>query len=365
MLRWTRALGAATVLAAAALLIGCEDTPLTPKDDWTLTIVAQPSVVTLESGEATSTIVATVANDTGVPQSGVSVIFSNAGGVLDPENGVVETDGAGRATATLTVRQADPDSIDVVASSGALSDSVTVTKSDAPENAPPTAVITAFPVNEQIHGELVTFDGSGSSDPEGSGITMYRWRITSSNPDAGTSNPREFEGPTLESISIPSTGVPAFENVQDLSVKLSVTDDPTAPVKFENQRPFSYRSEATLTYKIVAVRCPVNAKPVARIQGGPFNLSGGGQTTVSLTLNGSLSSDADGAIASYAWTCGSSGPNPPSQPTATCTYPVSSTQQTFTATLVVVDEGLPADGNCPARPAEQSTQVSVQIVVRP
>lgn len=361
MLRWTRALGAAAVLAAAALLIGCEDTPLTPGEGWTLTIVAQPSVVTLENGEATSTLVVTVANDTGVPQSGISVIFSNAGGELSPENGSVETDGAGRATATLTVRQADPESIDVVASSGALSDTVTVTKSDAPENEAPTAVITAFPLTEQVQGQTVVFDGSGSSDPEGGGITMYRWRITSTNPDSGTFNPREFEGPTLESISIPSTGAPAFDNVQDLSVKLSITDDPTAPQKFELGRPFSYRSEATISYKIVAVSCASNTRPVAVIAGAETqSIPGNGQATVDVQLNGTLSHDAETDIGAYTWSCGNGAAPPLSQPVVTCTYPVGTTSRTFTATLVVSDQGN-GSGQC----IQTSTQDSVSIVVLP
>src|SRR5262245_28262449 len=110
--RGARALAGALIVAAGLLLIGCEDTPLTPGEDWTLAIAAQPTVVTLEGGEATSTIIATVVNATGVPQSGVSVIFTNAGGVLSSGAAGVETDGAGRAITTLTVHEADPNSIE-------------------------------------------------------------------------------------------------------------------------------------------------------------------------------------------------------------------------------------------------------------
>ena len=361
MHRWTRALGAATALAAAALLlIGCEDTPLTPGEGWTLSIVAQPSVVSLDQGDAVSTLVATVANDKGVPQSGISVIFSNAGGVLSPDGGTVETDGAGRATATLTVRQSDPDSIDVEASSGALSDTVTITKSEVAENGAPTAVITAFPPNEQTPGGTVVFDASTSTDPEGDPITLFRWRITSTNPDAGVTNPREIEGPDEESVSFPGSGL-AFDNIQNLSVQLSVTDDPTAPTKFQLGRPISYRDDATMTYKIVAVSCASNTNPVAVIAGAETqSVPGNGQATVDVQLNGSLSHDSETAIGTYTWSCGNGGAPPVSQPIVTCTYPVGTTARTFTATLVVSDLGN-GSGQC----IQSSTQDSVSIVVLP
>src|SRR5262245_2507478 len=184
--RGKRALAGALTIAAAALLIGCEDTPLTPGEDWTIGVVAQPSVVTLDaSGEATSTIVATVANATGIPQSGVSVIFTNAGGELSSGASDVETDGAGRATATLTVRDGDPDPVEVKAISGALSGTVTITKSTADPNLNPIADIDATPASEQVQGGAVVFDGSGSSDPDENGaITFYKWTVSSNNPDA-------------------------------------------------------------------------------------------------------------------------------------------------------------------------------------
>jgi hypothetical protein len=369
MARWTRVLGVASALAAAALLIGCEDTPLTPGEDWTIDVVAQPSVVTIPvDGVATSTLIATVANDTGVVQSGVSVIFTNAGGTLASGSEGVETDGGGRAVDTLTISATDPDEIEITVVSGSLTDTVTVTKGSGQGNLPPTAVIQALPAGEQVAGQSVIFDGSGSSDPdEGDVITVYRWRISSDNPDDNVNNPRVFEGPGLESIGIPGGGVDggAFTKFpQNLNVELSVTDDPLGPFKLLHGG-LIYRTTVTIPYRIVDVRCAPNTKPVARIAGGPFNLSGNGQATVTITLNGALSNDAEGAIASYFWTCGSGGTLPPSQPTATCTYPVGTTAKTFTATLVVTDEGLPASGTCDAQDPELSTQASVQITVSP
>lgn len=361
MSRWTRALGAAAALSAAVLLIGCEDTPLTPGEDWTMDVVAQPSVVSLEDGEATATIIATVVDDTGVPQSGVSVIFSNAGGELTSGSGGVETDGAGRAVDTLTVRDADPDSIEVTATSGGLTDTVIVSKSTAEPDLPPVAEIEATPSGQQVHGQAVLFDGSGSSDPdEGDVITMFRWRITSDNPDTGAGNPRVYEGPGLESITVPAAGVPAFNNVQNLTVELSVTDDPSAPTKFALGRPFTYRATTSILYAITNTTC-TNQKPVASIAGADSQtVHGNGQPTVTFQLDGSLSTDADGGIATYTWTCGNGTAPSGSTAVVTCTYAVDNVTRSFNPTLVVTDVGNPV-GQC----IQQSTQDSITVVVVP
>jgi hypothetical protein len=360
-----RALAGALTVVAGLMLIGCEDTPVTPGDGWTIDVVAQPSVVTIDpdSGEATSTLIATVANDTGIPQSGVSVIFSNAGGTLSSGASGVETDGAGRATTTLTVGESDPDSIVVTVSSGALTDTVTVTKSTAAVNHPPTAVIHATPASEQAVGQTVVFDGTSSTDPDdGDIITMYRWRITSTNPDTGVGNPRTLEGPGLASVGIPSSGVPAFTNVQDLTVELSVTDDPTAPTKFALGRPFSYRASTTIPYKIVGASCSSNAKPVAVIAGPETQVrNANGAPTVSIILDGSLSTDAEGPIAAYIWTCGNgAAPVNSTDPTTTCTYSAGTIARSFTASLQVKDQGING-GQC----VQLSTIDTVTITVNP
>jgi hypothetical protein len=360
--RSARRFAAALALAAGALVVtSCEDTPLTPGEDWTIDIVAQPSVVTLdETGEAQATIVATVANDTGVPQSGVSVIFSNAGGTLASGSGGVETDGAGRAVDTLTIHGTDPDEIEVTASSGSLTDTVTVSKSTAEPNLPPVAAIQATPADEQVHGQPVRFDGSGSSDPdEGDVITVYRWRITSTDPD-GATNPLEFPGAGLSSIAFPGTG-PAFNNVQDLTVELSVTDDPTAPAKLALGREIVYGSTISILYKIVDTTCASNRKPTAVIAGAETqSINGNGQATVNFQLNGALSTDPEGAIDTYTWSCGNGSAAPPSSPTATCTYDVDNVTRSYTATLTVTDLGN-AQGAC----IQTSTQDSITVVVLP
>ncbi|HJQ98391.1 MAG TPA: Ig-like domain-containing protein, partial [Candidatus Polarisedimenticolaceae bacterium] len=206
--RGARVLVGALVLGVAAVSIGCEDTPFTAGEDWTISVEANPSVVTLEDDEtpSTSTITATVVNATGVAQSGVSVSFTPAGGTLSPS--LVETDGAGRATTTLTIGSSDPDSIKVTATSGAVSGDATVTKSTA-ESTLPVADIDVTPPTEQVQGGAVVFDGSGSTD-EGGGITFYKWTISSNNPDAALpGGVGVFKGAGLTSIGFPGGGRPA------------------------------------------------------------------------------------------------------------------------------------------------------------
>src|SRR5262249_61562498 len=53
-------------------------------------------------------------------------------------------------------------------------------------------------------GGAVVFDGSASTDPDKNDIiTMYRWVLTSTNPDAGMPNPFIAEGPGVSGLSFP------------------------------------------------------------------------------------------------------------------------------------------------------------------
>jgi hypothetical protein len=108
----------------------------------------------------------------------------------------------------------------------------------------------------------------------------------------------------------------------------------------------------------VTVNCPDNPAPIAVIvPSGPTALVGPPSSTVTITLDGSSSSDGDG-IAEYAWSCGN-GQIIASQPQAICSYTVDSvsgTVDTYTASLIVTDGR--------AAPCEESsTQVSITITV--
>ena len=80
MTRPTSRLAALSVAAAVLFATtGCEDTPVTAGEGWTIDVIAEPPSVP-DEGEAQVEITALVANDVGIPQSGVTVVFSTEGG---------------------------------------------------------------------------------------------------------------------------------------------------------------------------------------------------------------------------------------------------------------------------------------------
>jgi hypothetical protein len=364
----------AALLAPVMFLSGCEDTPLSAGKDYTMTLIAQPQTVVVNPAvgidSAQASILATVLNADSVPQQGITVYFSNKGGgsLTSGVNGV-KTNSSGIAADTLTVTADDPAEIDVIATSAALTATIKVTKSTVGVNNPPTAEISVTPATSQATGQSVIFDGSGSSDPdEGGSITMYKWVITSTNPDDGEDNPIIVEGPGVSDVAFPSGALTAFVNVQNLTVTLLVTDDPNAPAIYAAGQPVAYRAQQTVPYSITAVRCSDNTKPTAVIAGAAIqSLFGAAQSLQTLHADGTLSHDAETAIQSYTWNCGNG-----SEPTlvgdgskAECAYVVDQTARTYTLTLVVSDRGtgLPVGG--PYDCVEQSTAASIQVVVSP
>jgi len=343
-------LGAA-FLAALLAAVGCEDTALTPGEDYTMTLVARPAAVLIddENPEGQASIVASVFSDTGVPQKGISVIFSSNGGVLASGNTGIKTDGDGNAIDTLTLSASSPAEITVTATSAALSETVTVNKTSTPENHPPVATILANPATEQAVGRLVTFNGGTSTDPDaGDGIDVYDWVITSSAPDPGKVNP------IVNHAAASAVSFPSFVNPQTLTVNLVVID-----------RNAESSAPAQKIYTIVAQLCSDNPKPVADIAGGTQTVFGAVGSTKTVTLDGTPSTDTNGPIQSYTWTCGNGvAPVPVGGNGAivTCAYVVEAAQHTYVPTLIVFDQGfgLPAM-NC----QQQSTPDSVQVVVGP
>jgi hypothetical protein len=364
---------AALVLAGGAFLSSCEDSPLTAGADYTMTLIAQPQAVLVNPAagidSGTSTLIATVLNADSVPQSGITVFFSNEGGTLASGANGVKTNGSGVAIDTLTVTADDPATFDVTATSASLTESVTITRTTVATNHPPVAGIIASPDGQQAVGEQVIFDGSGSSDPdEDDIITMYKWIITSTNGDAGEPNPIVAEGPGVSGISFPSDLRDAFENVQNLNVTLMVTDDPAAPETFADGGVVAYRSQTTIPYQIVAVSCDANDAPTAVIAGGSTQqVFGGSGSTQSFQLDGSLSTDPETPIETYTWNCGNgslplegAGPGK-----AICRYFVDGVPRTYTATLVVTDRGTGTLSGGQYECAKSSTAATVQVVVSP
>jgi len=142
-------------------------------------------------------------------------------------------------------------------------------------------------------GVALTFDGSASSDPDGT-IVSYSWDFG----DGGTGS-----GVT------PSYTYGANGNY---TVTLTVTDNQSAT------------GSATSTVSIGAVNKP----PVANA-GGPYS----GTVNTALTFDGSGSSDSDGNIVSYNWDFGDGNTGTGVSPSHTYT-----TNGTFTVNLTVTDD---------------------------
>jgi PKD repeat protein len=144
-------------------------------------------------------------------------------------------------------------------------------------------------------GETVTFDGTGSSDPDGS-IASYSWNFGDGNSGTGPSPTHTYT----------SAGM--------FNVTLMVMDDIGAT------------DSAASTADIVAQ--PVNRPPVADAN-GPYT----GTVGDSITFDGSASNDPDGSIVDYSWDFGDG--NTGSGETPTHTY---NSDGNYTATLTVTDD---------------------------
>ena len=302
-------------LVTLVCAVGCEDTALTPGTDFTMTLLASPSTVAVDE---TSTITATVLSDTGVPAQGITVLFGTTSGELTPTGTGVTTNSDGNAIAHLKVLSTSPAETTVTAVSGTLTQTVKITKGSIPVNHPPVAVIVATPATEQRIGQLVVFDGSTSTDPDaGDSIADFHWVITSS---LGSSAPFPYDqhGPTVS-----FTGIPA---AQVLTVNLTVTDQ---------------HGLTSVAQKIYTIRdCATNVAPVATIQETDLAVHAAVGQLATVTLHGSLSTDSDGTITEYLWTCGNGvAAQPPGNtaPTVTCSYTVLPNSATYTVSLIVRD----------------------------
>lgn len=141
-------------------------------------------------------------------------------------------------------------------------------------------------------GVALTFDGSGSSDPDGT-IVSYSWDFGDGNTGTGVS---------------PSHTYGANGNY---TVSLTVTDNQSAT------------GTATTTATIGAVNKPPVANP-----GGPYS----GTINTALSFDGSGSTDSDGTIVSYSWDFGDGNTGTGVSPSHTYTA-----AGTFTVSLKVTD----------------------------
>jgi PKD repeat protein len=191
----------------------------------------------------------------------------------------------GTYTATLTVTDTDGDK-------DTSSQTITVNE---PPNVPPTATIGSSGSGGQAP-YAVSFDGSGSSDPDGS-VVAYSW-------DLG--NGRTANTPTASAnYTQPGT----------YHVVLTVTDNRGAT--------------GTASKDIVVTGAP-NVPPTAVIR----TVSVAGTIPLTVNLSGGNSSDPDGSIVSYDWDLGNG--QTATGPSAQAVY---SEAGTYTVTLTVTDDG--------------------------
>ena len=131
-------------------------------------------------------------------------------------------------------------------------------------NSPPVAHCSLQPQPVVLHTKPVTFDASGSTDPDGS-IVDYDWDFGSGSSGQGESFQHTYPNPGTYTAT------------------LTVTDNSGAS------------SETTCQIK-------VGVAPIAQLSISPDPPTVA--TGAAVTFNGTGSSDADGAIISYSWTFG-------------------------------------------------------------
>lgn len=180
----------------------------------------------------------------------------------------------------------------------------TVTVTAPPPNRPPTAV-----AEHTINHQLLSVDGTGSSDPEGS-IAAFAWDFGDGN---GSTDPATQH---------------TYSSAGTYTVTLTVTDEAGA-------------TDST-SFDVVAVTPPVNQAPAAQ-----FDVALDG---LGITLDASDSHDPDGQIGEYAWDFGDGSTG--SGVAASHAY---DTPGSYTVTLTVTDE----DG------AQASTSQDVTVSAQP
>jgi PKD repeat protein len=232
----------------------------------------------------------------GGPYTGITgtAVQFNGGSSSDPDGTIAsyswnfgDSNGGSGATPTHTYATAGTYTVTVTVTDNLGATNSATTSATISNRAP---VANAGGPYTGITGTAVQFNGSSSSDPDGT-IASYSWNFGISNSASGL------------------TPTHTYATARTYSVTLIVTDN------------LGSTNSASTTATIS------NRPPVANA-GGPY--TGVAGTAVSFT--GTSSSDPDGTIASYAWNFGDS--NSGSGATPAHTY---ATAGTYTVTLTVTD----------------------------
>jgi hypothetical protein len=343
----------AVLALAGFMLSGCEDTDVTVPSSGVINMNAQPGAIQIDPNtdppnpadhprpgrfEKTAIITATVFDDLNLAQKGVTVDFESTSGIpMDPPTGT--TDSSGRVQSTLHVTDLDEGTVSVTARSGVVTGVVSLDVSVVGGNQLPRAVVSIIPGQTGQVNNIITYDGSGSLDPDGN-ITCFQWELDSDNPDNPANNPEIVQGPAASGINR------TYLNEQTIAVTLRVSDDPD-PNACDDVDPSSpggviepvsfFSPLAALTQ--YPIECN-NPPPTAIIAGATtVNITATSSQPGAVVFDGSLSYDRETAIERYVWSCGGSFSPVPVIPgdnsKVTCRY----TPGTYTATLYVTDQG--------------------------
>jgi len=242
--------------------------------------------------------------------TGTAVSF-NAAASSDPDgtiakyewdldgNGTYETSTGTTATASTTYATPGARTVGLrVTDNGGAT--ATTTRTVTAQNRAPSASFTTTP-NPALSGTQIVFDGSGSSDPDGT-IVEYAWDLDGN----GTYETSGFGKPTTSA---------AYAKPGTRTVGLQVTD--------------SNGAKATTTRTIVIENRPPTASFTVSPNPAP--------TGTTVTFNGSGSSDPDGTIAKYEWDLDGNGTYETSTGTTSSTTRSYATPQTLTIGLRVTD----------------------------
>jgi len=257
---------------------------------YTLTMTGGPAVVAgLDVAATAGTIIDTNASGTRILNGELTMNSPNAvsGGSISWTFNYMASTSPGTYTIYAAALSGNGNGGTSGDGTGTTSLQITVAP---PSNQPPTAMISG-PTTGLV-GMAVTFNGSGSTDPDGT-IVSYDWDLGDGSMDTGESVTHSYA----------TTG--------SYDVTLTVTDNS------------GNTDSTTLTITIAASNVP----PVAVIS-GPSN----GTEGVPVSLNGSGSSDADGTIVSYEWDFGDGSAG--SGETVSHTYVAGA----YTVTLTVTDD---------------------------
>ena len=270
------AFGYAPVGTAAAQSVSVSNSPST-------TTAAPGDTVTI-----TTTFTATDVNGPGVkaqfPSGWTGEMTDSDGGAVNEEAGgnVLQAVWLSNGTYEVTYDVEIPEDADAgdysVTTEGsginpanseriAESTTTTITVQTTPDNQDPSASFSASPSDPTV-GDSVSFDASGSSDPDGS-IVSYEW---------------DFGDGTSATGASPSH---SYDSAGSYTVSLTVTDDDGATAT----------TQQTIT---VSEAAPENQAPSASFSASPSDPAVGD----SVSFDASGSSDADGSIASYEWDFG-------------------------------------------------------------